>query len=138
MEPNKDRYQRAIRRCLAEAQNAILKRTALVGLHKAESSHGLDFFRICDHALYNDYISHAIRLFERSDQAASFWYVLKSNEAAARAAAVSRSVSIPEIDALTERLKGIRDKTHFHINREAVVKPSEVWSEAAITGDELS
>jgi hypothetical protein len=31
----------------------------------------------------------------------------------------------------------VREKTHFHIDRDAVAKPSDVWQTAGISGDEF-
>jgi len=39
--------------------------------------------------------------------------------------------------ALSERFKGIRDQTHFHIDRDAVIDTKVVWDDAGITGNEL-
>jgi hypothetical protein len=132
-----DRYLSAIRRNLAETNNAILKRRALTGLYSIDSAHGLDFFRIAAHALYNDLVSHALRVFDRNGQSASFWYVVRTDEAIAKRAARRHGVSLDEIERLSEQFKHIRDKTHFHIDRDAVMDPSKVWSTAGLTGDEL-
>lgn len=137
MEQSRERYLSAIRRNLAETSNAILKRRALMGLHATDSAHGLDFFRVAAHALYNDLISHTLKVLDRNPQSASFWYIVQADEAIAKRAARRYGVSLDEIERLSEPFKHIRDKTHFHIDRDAVLKPSEVWVRAGLTGDEL-
>lgn len=137
MQLSSDRYVTAVRRNIAETNNAILKRRALIGLHAADSAHGLDFFRLSAHALYNDIISHALKVFERSSQAASFWYIVQTNEALAKRTARGCEVSLEEIDRLSKPFKRLRDKMHFHIDRDAIMDPAKVWAAAGITGDEV-
>ena len=137
MEHRNDRYDAALRRNLAEANNAILKRRALIGLHSLKSAHGLDFFTVVAHALYNDILSHSMKLFERSGQTASFWYLFKCDQAAAKSAAEVRGVAISDLEAMSEKLKPVRDQTHFHIDKDAVLNPRAIWIDAMITGDQL-
>lgn len=114
-----------------------MKRRALLGLHSADSSHAgpLNFFEIAAHALYNDLVAHAARVFDRHPDAASFWYVVRCDEASARAQATALGVDLDQLGALADKLKGIRDKTHFHIDKKAVTDPKLVWAAAEINGD---
>jgi hypothetical protein len=137
MERDRTRRDKAIRRNLAELNNAIMKRRALIGLHSAKSSHTLDFFVIAADALFNDIVAHAILVLDQSAQSASFWYVYRCEGIRIDKFAKARDISLDRLKALAERFKEIRDNTHFHIDRDAVVNPSKVWSDAGITGDEL-
>lgn len=137
MKPNDERYRSALRRNIAEVNNAILKRNALIGLHAAESAHGLDFFRVASHALNNDIISHVLRVLDHGAQSSSFWYIVRTNEGLAKTIACENDVSLDEIERLSASFKHIRDKTHFHIDRDAVTNPAQVWADADIIGDEL-
>jgi hypothetical protein len=76
-------------------------------------------------------------VFDHSGQSASFWYVVRTDEAVAKRAAKAGDVSLDEIRRLSEPFKHIRDKTHFHIDRDAVLDPSKIWARAGLTGDEL-
>ena len=131
------RYDTALERNLAETSNAILKRRALIGLHSADSSHGLDFFQVAAHALHNDLIAHAARVFDRHPDVASFWYLVRCDEASARAQASSLGVDLEELGVLADKLKSVRDKTLFHIDKKTVTNPKLVWSSAEIKGDLL-
>lgn len=131
------RYDAALERNLAETSNAILERRALIGLHSADSSHGLDFFQVAAHALYNDLIAHAARIFDRHPDAASFWYVVRCDEAGARAEAATFGVDLDELGALADKIKSVRDETLFHIDKRAVTNPKLVWSSAEISGNVL-
>ncbi len=38
---------------------------------------------------------------------------------------------------LAAKLKIVRDKTHFHIDKKAVMNPPEIWAQAGIKGAKL-
>ena len=134
---DRSRYEKAVRRNLAELNNAILKRRALIGLQSAKSAHSLDFFTIASDALFNDVVAHAILVLDQNGQSASFWYVYRCDEGLVRKFAKRRDISLDRLSDLSKRFKIIRDETHFHIDRDGVMNPSEVWSRASITGNDL-
>lgn len=139
MKPDESRILAAINRSFAEANNAILKLTAYNSLHKVRFSYtGMSFFAIASQALYNDMIASAIRIFDDHKEAGSLWYIIRCNEPAAKKAAMACGIKIDELKAFALKLRHIRDKTHFHIDRRALENPSLVWSEAGISGDEFT
>lgn len=137
MNIDRSRYEKAVRRNIADLNNAILERRALIGLHSANSAHGLDFFMIASHALFNDIVAHAILVFDQNSQSASFWYVCRCDEALMNKFAKQRGIPLDRLSGLSKRFKIIRDRTHFHIDKQGVLNPSDVWFEARITGNEL-
>ncbi len=68
----------------------------------------------------------------------SFWYLVKCDERTVNLALKSHSLELSDIRDLSEKLKIVRDKTHFHIDKQKVFSPSGVWNEANITGDEFN
>lgn len=139
MENKGNRLQAALKRNFAELNNAILKRTAYNQLCKAGFTYtGMSFFVIADQALFNDMIAGAIRVFDDHKDVSSIWYIIRCNEGAAKKAAAACGTSIESLRAIVPKLRHIRDKTHFHIDREAVEAPDEVWKYAGISGDELT
>ena len=134
---DRDTYDAALERCLAELNNAILERRALIALHEVKSAHGLDFFRISAIALFNDLVSHTIKVFEVSKQVAGFWYLERVNEKAFADAAADLNIDVNRIRRFAKRFRTIRNKTHFHIDKMDVLDPRKVWRRAGITGDEL-
>lgn len=130
-------YKNAVKRNLRELKDAILMRKALIGLHSANSAHSLDFFRVAAVALFNDTISHAIKVFEVSHKPASFWYIVNSDQELAHEAAKHHSISLKRIMTLSDGLKHIRDKTHFHIDRASAMDPKKIWQDASISGNDL-
>lgn len=131
------RYEHAIERNLAELQRAILNRTTLLGLEDAGGLSNV-FLQVTYFALFNDYISHCIKVFDRGRQAASFWYIYRSDEKPFAAYAKRHRIDIAHIEEVSTKLKHIRDKTHFHIDSDAVVAPKAIWKSAELTGKELS
>lgn len=131
------RYERAIQRNLAELQRAILNRTTMLGLEDiGEISHL--FLKLIYFALFNDYIAHCIKVFEKSKQAASFWYIYRTNPVLIESYAGHYSIDIMELEKVGEKLKHIRDKTHFHIDSEGMLDTKSIWQEAGLSGKELS
>lgn len=131
------KYKNALKRNLMELKQAILKRRALIGMHGANSEHSLDFFQIAAVALYNDTISHTIKVFEVGPKSASFWYIVRLNRKLAEESAKQHSISLKEMESLSKGFKHIRDKTHFHIDRHFAMDPKKVWQAAGISGNDL-
>jgi hypothetical protein len=139
MKPNRARVLAALNRNFAEANNAILKLAACNSLREAGLPQaGMSFFVIADQALFNDMVASAIRLFDDHKEAGSLWYIIRCHAQVARKAAATCGISIEELCRIIPKLRHIRDKTHFHIDRRAVEEPSLVWSAADISGDELT
>lgn len=129
----------AIQRNLAELNNAILKLTARDELVTKKITYTrMSFFVIAEHALYNDMLAHAIRVLDEHRDAMSFWYVLRCNEAVIKKAASSAGLDLGQLKVLSGKLRLIREKTQFHIDRESVKEPKAVWQKAHITGAELA
>lgn len=133
------RLRGAIKRVFAEANKALLKRTAYNSLCTAGFTYtGISFFAIAEQALYNDLIASAIRIFDDHKDVASLWYIIRCQEGVAKTAAAKCGVNLDELRAIVPKLKHVRDKTHFHIDRKGVEQPREVWKTANITGGELT
>ena len=131
------RYKRAIERNLAELQRAILNRTTLLGFEGAGSiSHR--FLELAYYAFFNDYVAHCIKVFDRNQQSTSFWYIHRTNQKPITTYARRHKISIAALGRVSDKLKRIRDLTHFHIDRDGVLDPKAVWREADLSGKELS
>lgn len=130
------RYQAALERNLAELQRAIINRRAMVAMEGVGVSN--NWLKVIYYALFNDYIAHCIKVFERSSGAASFWYVYETNQKPINAFASKNGIDLDIFERLTPKLKHVRDKTHFHIDREGVLDPKAVWRESDLNGKELA
>ncbi|MFT3758965.1 hypothetical protein [Thauera sp.] len=87
--------------------------------------------------MFNDHIAHCIKAFDRNSKSASFWYLYKSDSGIINSYLQKEGCKMTSIEYATEKLKHIRDKTHFHIDKDAVLDTREVWSQAGLTGNDL-
>ena len=133
---NTSRYEAAIERNLAELQRAILNRRAVIAMEEVGISNG--YLKVIYFALFNDYMAHCIKVFERSSGAASFWYIYDTNQKPINDFARKNGMDLSKFESLTEQLKHVRDKTHFHIDREGVLDSKAVWKEVELNGKELA
>ena len=139
MRPHNARILAAINRNFAEANDAILKLTAYNSLHQAGlNARGASFFAIADQALFNDMIAGAIRIFDEHKEAGSVWYIIRCHEAVAHTAARSCGIDMDAMRTIVPKLRHVRDKTHFHIDKRNVENPALVWSHADISIDEFT
>lgn len=132
-----DRFYRALIRNLNEIRTAILERRALGGLESAGSKHGLDFFRLSYDALFNDMVAHAIKVLDKDSDSATFWYLYRCDPKTVDSFAKDKSYDLNTLDLMAGKLKCVRDKTHFHIDKRRVLNPKAVWNEANIIGTEF-
>ena len=135
---DQSRYRKALYRNLNEAGRAILERRAMVGLEKANTYHSMDFIRIAYDAIFNDMIAHAIKLFEDNSRVASFWYIKRCKEKDIVNFITQKRIDISKLEKINDSLKYIRDKTHFHIDKDAVKDSKKIWNKAKVTGRELA
>lgn len=132
------RYDKALVRNINEIGRAILERKALLGIEAADSYHTFDFFKISYDAMFNDMISHAIKVFDLNNRSTSFWYLYRCNSGIVDTFIKRELYEIEFLKNLSVELKHIRDNTHFHIDEDAVFDPKKIWDEAGITGKELA
>jgi hypothetical protein len=115
-----------------ELDQAACEDRAHAGIWDCHTSQGMNFFRIAFYALSNDTVAHAMKVLDRHPKSASFWYIFKQKEQEIRSFCATRSISLSEIQEVSDLLKGIRDRTHFHIDRRDVFDPDAVWSRAGL------
>ncbi len=131
------RYEKALARNLAELQKVLLIRTTLLGIEDQRYT-TKTFTRVIHDALHNDYISHAIKIFERSSKASSFWYLYRTDPRLIDRYARQVGYNIADLQTVADKLKIIRNGTHFHIDETGVLDPSVIWHGADLKGSELA
>ena len=131
------RFETAVNRNFAELQKVLLIRETLLGIEQLRYT-GKVFIRVINDALHNDYMSHSIKLFEQGSQAASFWYIYRSDARQIDLHARRTGYSLTTLQTVSDKLKAIRNGTHFHIDSSGVLDPGVIWSDAALTGKELA
>ncbi|MCA9233021.1 MAG: hypothetical protein KDA57_20410 [Planctomycetales bacterium] len=134
---NSPKYKKAIGRNLAELQWVIIHRTTLQGIEQAKPVYHY-FLHSAYTGLFNDYVAHCLKVFDLSIGSASFWYIYRTHEKRVKDFGKASGIDVDELQVVAQRLKHIRDKTHFHIDPEGVLDPKAIWRQADITGKRLA
>lgn len=130
-----DRFSRTIFRIAAELYWLKTYQAAMEGL--TVDAIGLDFFRVSLNALKDARLIRLIRVLEDGSQSASFWYLLRSNEKLVREASKKSGLDLELLKELAEKLRGIRDKTFVHIDKDRVFDSQIYYEQAGITHDDV-
>lgn len=138
-----NRYHKAIIRNLYEVANASMELKVLIAFedysnNKHIFTKGESFFTISFRALFNDMIAHVIKVLDTNRESANFWYILRVDGPRVKKLKSYSKERINSLKILAEKLKIVRDKTHFHIDKKGVLNPNDVWEMADIKGKELS
>ena len=131
------KYMKAIERNLAELQWAIIHRTTLQGIEQADPVYHY-FLHSAYTGLFNDYFAHCMKVFERSPRATSFWYIYRTHQKRVKDFAHSSGIDLEALNVVADKLKIIRDKTHFHIDPDGALDPEAIWQQADINGRQLA
>lgn len=140
---NDTQHIRTVERNFIEIANAIQKRQALVAVEEYTQRNGniyfsgTSFLELAFRALFNDTIAHAIKVLDFNKKSATFWYILKNRQEQIASLKSYSQEKILFLQDLGQKLKPIRDKTHFHIDKQGVLDPEKIWQEAGISGDKL-
>jgi hypothetical protein len=78
----------------------------MVAMENVGVSNG--WLKVIYYALFNDYIAHCIKVFERSAGSASFWYVYESNQKPINAFASKNGIDLGIFERLTPNRSGGR------------------------------
>lgn len=132
-----DRFYHALFRNMNEIRTAILERQALVGISAAKSKHKLGFFTLSYDALYNDMISHAIKVLDKNPCSATFWYLKNCDSKTIDSFLKDKDYDLTSIEDMADKLIHVRNKIFFHIDKKGVFDPKAIWSEADINGDDF-
>lgn len=137
MQHQSQRFANAVARNLAELQRAILNRNAMVAI-ESERASKYAIFRIAYLALFNDYMAHAMKVFEKSRRVASFWYLYRSDSGVVDRFMRANAIEMQRFEELAEKLKLVRDTTHFHIDARNLSDTKRIWRNAGIKGSALA
>lgn len=130
-------YKRVLKRLMHELDQTICEDRAHAAMWN-HISHRVDFFRVAFFALSNDTLAHAMKILDSHRDSASFWYIFGQREQDIRAFCARESIAVSEIEWLSRMLKGVRDRTHFHIDRRDVFDPDAVWRRAGINNSRFT
>jgi hypothetical protein len=124
--------QRAVHRCCDEIGRSILYLKASRAIEQGETWHGIDFIRLALLAFEDQMVAHAIKVLMQKEEA-GFWYLYNQHKADCQRFCEERRYDVDvDIAALVPKLKHVRDKTHFHLDRIGVRDPKAIWAQADI------
>jgi hypothetical protein len=98
------RYEAAVERNLAEMQRALLNLELMRGIEAAGPITGNEAIGTY-YALFNDYIAHSIKVLENRGDAASFWYLYRTQQGPFDAAARELNIDLERISAMSARAR---------------------------------
>jgi hypothetical protein len=131
-----DNFRAALKRLLAETHNLISVQASLEALYEPLMHHqtGSILLEQSFNALMGDRLARLIRMLEDSEETASFWYLHRCEPTN-----VAKDIDIARLEKLSskDKLKLIRDKTFFHIDKDHVADSQAVYRRADIFASEI-
>jgi hypothetical protein len=126
---------RAIVRNLYECADAILMRQVDHLITTRRVYIGANFLYLAHKAFYFGMVGALVKVLEtHNSRAGSFLWLYNKNKDHLDEFARSRNYDLTSLWSLAERARDIRNKMLFHIDKEGLVSPKEVWKEANISG----
>jgi hypothetical protein len=130
MKPDYDeRFRDTLERLLPETYNLMSAQAALEVLMDHQS--GVILAQSFS-ALMGDRLARLIRIFENSDDTATFWYLHRCEPVN-----VAKDVDIPRLEEFSEKLRLVRNKTFFHIDKNHVSDSRAIYTQANIIANEV-
>ena len=132
----------AVKRCASELSRAIWYYRAWKALQEVERHNSANFIHLAELAMGDQMITHAtkvlsINVTNGKFEEGGFWALYKSRQCDVDLICLRLGVCLDPIRKVGASLKLIRDKTHFHLDREGVLNPKFIWQEANITHDQF-
>jgi DNA-dependent RNA polymerase auxiliary subunit epsilon len=130
------RYRKVLTQCLHDLSyiksNIILYNQIVT---KEETFLHFNFFYFSAVALYNDTLTRSMRLLDKNRESSNFWYIKNIKEIEIRKYLDENNMSFENIIILSDKLIHIRNKIHFHVDKNGVLNPPKEWAGANIIGD---
>ncbi|MBK1649671.1 hypothetical protein [Rhabdochromatium marinum] len=123
-----DTLENAVFRNLNEVGEALYYLNALVGMSKAKKENNILFLRLASDALKNDMMSHLMRVLDKTKSTGSFWYIYKRKKGAITEIIKEHQIDFSLLERLADKhhINHIRNKSHFHIDRNYAYSPFKV------------
>lgn len=123
------RFDRTLKRLLPETYNLMACQAALEALVGITAG---SILSTAFSALKGDRLIRLIRIFEDSNNTATFWYLLRCEPET-----VGKDLDVAFLKQFSKKLKLIRDKTFVHIDKDAVFDPDAIYRAAGVTPNEM-
>ncbi len=113
---------------------ARMLRSTLKGIESVQPRRKVFSQMVCE-AVWFTYIAGIVKALEKREQVASVWYLLRVDEAKFKAFQRINPFDISDLMEICNRLKIVRDKSHFHIDRDLATNAA--FHEASIPWERL-
>lgn len=137
-------YEEAIKTNIQKVARALFELKALMAFDNYLEQNtvyvcGVNFFDISKKALYENMFRHAMNVLDigKSGDAATFWYILKFDEIKIKELNSYSAEKNELLKSLAKKLKHIRDKVFFHIDKNCILDSEKIWLEADIKANEF-
>lgn len=128
----------AFERIYAAVQRVKLNIIAHDKIFEADTAHpSIDFIQLAYRALKNDFVSHAINVFDCTKGVRSFWWLYKRKKQDIDGYVEENSLDWNLLEEVSGKLKTIRNGTHHHFSHQYVDDYSRTWKVANLKGDDL-
>jgi len=133
------KYRRILSKNLNEVRKAWFEWRSLMAIESVQHPFPTSsFFHLVHSAMFNDALGHLMKVLDRHKDSASFWYIYKQKGNTINELQKNKDrIETLKHLADSKRLKHIRDRTHFHIDKKAVVEPAQIWQDADISSKEI-
>jgi hypothetical protein len=130
--PHRERFRKTVERLAGEVSNLLADQVALEELLGINAP---PLIGVCFNALLGDRLARLIRILEedKRNEVASFWYLLRCEPKKVGLTAHDEA----HLRHLATRLKLIRDRTFFHIDKDGVLDRPAIYGAAEITGNDI-
>jgi hypothetical protein len=78
-------------------------------------------------ALKHDAFSHLMKVLDTKEGCSSYWYIKKADEKKIKKIGEELQLNVGLIDEMSPKLLQVRDKAHFHIDKEGKINPDKDW-----------
>jgi hypothetical protein len=132
----------AVKRCASELVRAIWYYRAWKALQVVERDVTANFIYLAEIAMHDQMIANAAKVLSINKttgkgEKAGFWGLHKVRRNEVDCICERLRIDLGAIRSVGEKLKVIRDKTHFHLDLIGVLAPKSIWHDANITHDQF-
>lgn len=134
-----DHLKDTVFRNFNEVGEALYYLNALVGMSEAKKENNILFLRLASDALKNDMMSHLMRVLDKTKRTGSFWCIYKREKESIMAIVKEHQIEFSLLERLADKhhVSHIRNKSHFHIDRNYAYNQQDAWKEADISSREI-
>ena len=98
-------------------------RSTLKGMESIQPMRKVFSRTVCD-AVWFTYIAEMAKALENRGQVASIWYLLRVDEATFNKFQKANPFDVSDLSDICNKLKIVRDKSHFHVDRDLTTNDS--------------